>query len=570
MGLRDGAVTTALSMYILVGGTVWRASARAISTAFAAVDARLMAVAIGLATTATGVVYSSTVAGGSDSYGYVSQADLWLAGSLKVDVPWADAVPWPNRRSTFVPLGYGPVEAHGATAMVPTYPPGLPIIMAGAKALLGQEALYWVVPISGGVLVLATFGIGLRLGAPTAGLLGAWLVATSPAFLYVLVLPMSDVPAAAAWAAAFCFLPGGTRAAALAAGLASGVAILIRPNLVVLAGPFGAWYCLRAIGDAKARREWLVRLATYVLGLLPALLVIAAVNQYLYGSPASSGYRNSGSLFALDHVVPNIRNYVSWLVQSQTPAVLVGVAALFLPIRRIWPGLPHRGLLAVIAMFVVALWGQYAAYLVFDAWWYLRFLLPAWPFIMIGVAAVGLSFAGPTRQWLRAVVVGAVVALGASALYNAVSDAPFTMWRGERRYVGVARMVQERLPEKSVLFAMQHSGSLRYYTGRLVARYDSMEHDWMDRAVAWFSGQGLRVFLVIDEAELPDVKRQFESQPGVMAVLSRVPVFIYRDVLVFDLGRPNELEAPMRLIDTFGPLRSVPPAAQVALMPPRQ
>jgi hypothetical protein len=42
---------------------------------------------------------------------------------------------------------------------------------------------------------LVTFAIGRRLGSPAIGLAAAWLVATSPAFLAMLVSPMSDVPA---------------------------------------------------------------------------------------------------------------------------------------------------------------------------------------------------------------------------------------------------------------------------------------------------------------------------------------------------------------------------------------
>ncbi len=42
--------------------------------------------------------YSTMVAGGSDSYGYISQADGWRHGRVVVPQPWMARVPWPARR----------------------------------------------------------------------------------------------------------------------------------------------------------------------------------------------------------------------------------------------------------------------------------------------------------------------------------------------------------------------------------------------------------------------------------------------------------------------------------------
>jgi hypothetical protein len=43
-------------------------------------------------------VYGTRAAGGSDSYGYVSQARLWLSGDLHVHQSFVAAVPWPLHR----------------------------------------------------------------------------------------------------------------------------------------------------------------------------------------------------------------------------------------------------------------------------------------------------------------------------------------------------------------------------------------------------------------------------------------------------------------------------------------
>ena len=95
--------------------------------------------------------------------------------------------------------------------------------------------MFLVTPLSGALLVWITFAIGRRLVSDAVGLAAAWLVATSPAVLAMLVSPMSDVPAAAFWAVAMYFTLGSSSRSALMAGLAASAAILIRPNLAPLA-----------------------------------------------------------------------------------------------------------------------------------------------------------------------------------------------------------------------------------------------------------------------------------------------------------------------------------------------
>jgi hypothetical protein len=75
-----------------------------------------------------GVLKLGPYAGGSDSYGYVSQVDLWLNGHPFIDQPWMDNAPWPKSGFTFTPLGY--MEDPSRHAIVPTYSPGLPFLMA--------------------------------------------------------------------------------------------------------------------------------------------------------------------------------------------------------------------------------------------------------------------------------------------------------------------------------------------------------------------------------------------------------------------------------------------------------
>ena len=177
----------------------------------------LVAILLALCPAIAGIARNSWTAGGADQYAYVSQADLWLQRDLTVPVPLAATAPWPEAVWTFMPHGFRPAVA--GPALVPVTAPGLPLLMAAAKTIAGHCAMFLVTPLTGALLVWMTFVIGRRIDSAGLGLAAAWLVATSPAVLAMLVSPMSDVPAAAFWAIAIYFTLGRTPRSALFAGL---------------------------------------------------------------------------------------------------------------------------------------------------------------------------------------------------------------------------------------------------------------------------------------------------------------------------------------------------------------
>ena len=198
-----------------------------------------LAILLALCPAIAGIARNSWTAGGADQYAYVSQADLWLQRDLTVPIPLAATAPWPEALLTFMPHGFRPAVT--GPALVPVTAPGLPLLMAGAKTIAGHCAMFLVTPLTGALLVWITFLIGRRIDSGALGLAAAWLVATSPAVLAMLVSPMSDVPAAAFWAVAIYFTLGHTPRSALFAGLAASAAILIRPNLAPLAVILVLW-----------------------------------------------------------------------------------------------------------------------------------------------------------------------------------------------------------------------------------------------------------------------------------------------------------------------------------------
>ncbi|HUL74720.1 MAG TPA: hypothetical protein VLT86_16535 [Vicinamibacterales bacterium] len=530
-------------------------------------DERWVAGALAIAICVIGITCATTVAGGADSYGYVSEADLWLKGHVKQPQPWAQQAPWPSARWSFAPLGYRPgLTDPDAWSLVPVYSPGLPLLMAGAKLVGGQEAMFWIVPMLGGLLVVGAFGIGRRLGAPKAGLIGAFLVATSPAVLFMLVSPMTDVAVAGAWTVAFYFLLGESRASAFAAGLASAVAILIRPNLAFEGLVLGLWYLLRFWGSTDKRRDF-VRACLFAAGVAPGFAAVAAINTYFYGSPLMSGYGSLSESFDHTRIATNAGRYLGWFDYAHTPWALVGFVPLMLPLKVFWPNVRDRRVFLIIGAFVSLLLLEFLAYLVFDAWWYLRFILPCLPFIMIGLGAAAAAVARRSR-WLAAAVAVSVGVLAVRDGRVAVNESAFDLWRGDLRYVAVAKLTRRLTDPSSVIYAMQHSGSLRYYGGRLTVRYDEIDNDWLDRSLAWFESRGVHPYLLVEEWELEPLRTHFAGSRA-LAMLDTPPLMTYEGgarIFLFDLAQSrNPAVTTLTVVETFDDrMRSTKPAAPPA------
>ena len=153
---------------------------------------------------------------------------------------------------------------------MPTYSPGLPMLMGGMKLVSGQCGLFAVTPLLAGLAVLATYGLGRRLGSPPTGLAGAWFLATSPIVAGTME-PLTDVPVMSAWSIAFYFLLGQGARSAAAAGLFAALAIFIRPNLFPLAAPMAAWFLVRRAPPVRRPETAGLRARVICAGLFSAV-----------------------------------------------------------------------------------------------------------------------------------------------------------------------------------------------------------------------------------------------------------------------------------------------------------
>jgi hypothetical protein len=444
------------------------------------------------------VRWGAFAVGGSDSHCYAGQARMFLDGRLSLAAPLQAPVPWPNAAATFAPSGFAPgPRADGGSA--PLCPAGLALTMAAAMRVAGDAALFAVVPLCGLLAVWSTWLLGRRLAGPVVGGASALLVTCSPTFLYQLMQPMSDVPAAALWTAALAAALGPPETGqprigrSLAAGLLAGAAIMMRPNLAPLA-------------VIPAALAWPFRrpVAAVAAGIAPGIAAVSLLQAAIYGAPWRSGYGDLGQLFSLGHVAANIVNYPSWLASAHSPVLALGLLGP-LAARR-------RAAAWLLLAFVAGVFAAYVPYVPFTDWWYTRFLLPALP-VLVVLTVVALERAArrlPART-ATAVFAVLVLALGGYWLERADALSVFRLKTLEQKYAELGRFAASRLPPNAIVLAAQPTGSVRFYADLPTLSWDAIEPAWLDRVLQECRSRSLAPYFVVEAWERESFRRHFRG-----------------------------------------------------------
>ena len=447
-----------------------------------------------IASGAVAALYGTFAAAGADASGYVSEAKLFAEGRLVYPDPLASIVGgWQTGLTS--PLGWRPGALVGLQS--PTYPPGLPLLMAIPHWVGGAVAAGWVVAVSAAIAVWSTGMIARHLVGGVAAIVAALVLAVLPVFIFQSVQPMSDVPVTAAWMLCwFAILRSpepGARSPFLA-GVACAIAVLIRPNLAPLA-IVPLWFVSTRLRYAIA----------FALPVAVSALVLMWAQWQWYGSPLRSGYGTVGELFALANIGPNTRFYGSVLIATAPIILLAPIGAwLVRRDRRAWA-------LTAFAALVVA---AYLTYAYFDQWSYLRFLLPALAIGSIFVGAAVARMAAGLPVAARAPVTFAVaLAIAAVGIANArVLDA-FALKDQHRRIVKLGEHLNTAIPADAVIVSGEQSGSMRYYTSRPVVRWEAASVEDLTRALAALQAAGRPVWFVLDAWEEEPFRAKFASVP---------------------------------------------------------
>jgi hypothetical protein len=490
-----------------------------------------LALVVAAAAAADGIAWGTYAAAGADAAGYISQADLFAAGRLAVQASsLTQQVDWPEPPVVFSPHGYRAGAIPGE--IVPTYPPGLPLVMAFARLVAGPDAVFLVVPLLAAVGVFSAFALGRRLHSGAAGLAAAALLATSPILLYQVAQPMSDVAATGWWALAMALASRGTSGSAAAAGAAAGLAFLTRPVLVPLLAPValalwlggGRLTPLLALGAAAA----------------PFGAGLAFLQRRLYGTAIGSGHGSFDYLFDRANIAENFRRYTDRFLTGETAVlVLLAIAlAVLILVRRQGTESARSPRKAVVlgAMSLVVVLLCYLPYGIFDEWSYFRFLLPALPAVFVGAGALIAAACLRLPSPLRGIALLTAMTLACSFNANeARRQGAFAFLRfSEARYQITGRYLEAMLPPNAVVIAGQESAAVHHYAGRPIVRWDIMYVD-PDKVVSDLTALGRHPVFVLELEEERDIKIRFPQSS--LARLDWPPVADIGDhvhVRVFD------------------------------------
>jgi hypothetical protein len=461
------------------------------------------------------------VPGGSDNSGYFNEGRLFLQGRIRAPMREIEGVPEGPLPYLYVPFGFRPAP-DASPELVPTYPPGLPLLLAASACLAGwTQAGNLVLAVHALAGLALVYALGRRCGLPGYWALGgALLLAASPLYLFLSAQALSDVPAAV-WATAAvlaAFASRETPGWALASGLCVSVGFLVRPSNFLVVIPV-----LAAAGLSPRR------LALLALGTLPGIAAWAAINHSAYGHALESGYGDIGSEFHASLVGGALLYYVRWLPLIMSPVILLAPA---LPFVR---GLGRR------VPWVLTLWA--ASFIVFycpyrwttEAWWFLRFLIPAAPALLVaGLLVLHRWLGGQRRRHgfaMRQLPLALLVAsLGIMATQAKAYRQACTIGTGERKYGLVADWVRAGLPPDAVVATCQASGALFYYTDLTIIRCDEVDPGLFERIRGILGSEGRPLYAVL----FPFEKHYLATMPGKWEEVGSVD-----DVVILRSGDPG-------------------------------
>lgn len=407
------------------------------------------------------VSHGASYASGSDASGYFNNAKLLARAEVHTPAtPIPHFNPPDNSYYFQQPLGFSAIQ--DTSTLFPTYPLGLPLHLLVAAQVVGWDHAAILINVLGALLAgWLTF----LLARNYCHLSPAWAIAATlllwacPLFVFFSLQPMSDMPSTS-WGLLVFYSALNARKRAiwgLLAGAAVGIAVLLRPtNLIVM---LPVLFIFRA-----SWRPW----ALLILGGLPFALIQIAYNIRAYGKILTTGYGDISSLLQSEYVAHNSVHFATWIPQLLSPGISLALGIPWL--LRYYPRLIPAMLAWIIG--IITFYSFY--YHSGETWWYLRFILPIFPFLILAALMVGQRLTDYLRfPWLR-IALPLILLCGAlSYLYRLNQQLNVTaVLPADKAYYDTNKWLLKNAPENAIMLAMQASGSLHYYTKFPLVRYD--------------------------------------------------------------------------------------------------
>src|SRR5262249_20699933 len=232
--------------------------------------------------------------------------------------------------------------------------------------------------------------------------------------------------------------------------------------------------------------------------------LLVLLNLKLHGSPlTTSYYSHNVGLFSASVVPYNLVHFFLWIFLLLGPLVLCAFA---LPLLRrpLGPAWLTQIVWAVVLIGFYTFFGPAG-----ESWWYLRYILPAFPSVIIlatgGLAGIWAVVEESNRPFGR--VIGAFWRRG---LAFAIAVMLSLGWEGvanqrlsflelrvvARMWFDVPRWAREHLPTNAMVLSQDLSGSIYYYTDFSIARFDAIRDDKVKSFFEAADNQGRPIYAI--------------------------------------------------------------------------
>jgi hypothetical protein len=162
--------------------------------------------------------------------------------------------------------------------------------------------------------------------------------------------------------------------------------------------------------------------------------------------------------------------------------------------------------------YILAVFSCYIPYEVFDAWWFLRFVLPAYPALLVLTSSALVWFFDRRGSWRRIAPYAAAAVVAVILVRESVRRHAFGLWEFERRFELAGEYVASRLPQNALVIAAQETGSVRFYSNRVTIAWRALPADALDTALAFVRAHQYRPYLLIETGEQQEFVEQFQSK----------------------------------------------------------
>ena len=470
-------------------------------------------------------------AGGADESGYANAARLFGQGSSEIKQMRISGLDSEKLdQDTYIPLGF---VARTSETMVPTYSTGLPLVIAGAAKLISWKYAAHAVMFAFSLLgLLVTAWLAREWGLSWFwSWISALLLALSPLYLMFSLQLMSDVPALF-FATLSVVLAWKSRAHtpfALAAGIVLAYAVLVRQTnalmilpvavclglswrrwvLLGLGGlPCAIFFCLYnrfnyggpfATGYSNIRgwfgpqnilpsvlnyARWLPVFLT-PLGILflglpfltrraprRALVLVIWISCILgFYSLHVGTQENRQILRYLLPATPAMLVAGVWVFSSWLQAGRVAKLRerLVLSFQRKF----HPALAPVVCTAAILFLVFFTHYLRHDHRWFIHLLPPVPLLLTVAFLWMRKRHASDYILQLRSTCMALLIVLivGYDCIWNMATHSLFTR-ENELAYPTACAWAKEHLPANAVIYTMQTSGAILYYTPFTLVRWD--------------------------------------------------------------------------------------------------